>query len=131
MSRPVVVVEPGGGQRVGNVEFLARTADTPYFNLAIVVLAPGQGVSSHRHHEEDDSWLVLDGLLSVTVGEDAREVQAGPGTYVLVPADTPHALLNAGDRDVRLLNVHAPGGFDRRIGIDERQERTPRGTLGA
>lgn len=119
MSRPVVVVEPGGGQRVGNVEFLARTSDTPFFNLAIVVLAPGQGVSSHSHPGEDDSWLVLDGVLSVTVGSPAREVQAGPGTYVLVPEDTPHALDNRSDTAVRLLNVHAPGGFDRRIGIDE------------
>ena len=117
MSRPVVVVEPGGGDRVGNVEFLARTDDTPYFNLAIVVLAPGQGVSSHTHREEDDSWLVLDGILSVTVGAEARRVEAAAGTYVLVPADTPHALHNAGPDDVRLLNVHAPGGFDRRIGL--------------
>ena len=28
----VVVVRPGEGHRVGNVEFLARTIDTPRFN---------------------------------------------------------------------------------------------------
>ena len=49
MSRPVVVVEPGQGDRVGNVEFLARTDDTPFFNLAMVVLRPGQGVDGHVH----------------------------------------------------------------------------------
>ena len=43
MSRPVVVVEPGQGHRVGNVEFLARTEDTPFFNLAIIVLGRGRG----------------------------------------------------------------------------------------
>ena len=117
MSRPVVVVEPGQGHRVGNVEFLARTEDTPFFNLAIVVLRPGQGVESHRHDVEDDSFLVLDGTLSLTVGDDVREVQAGPGTYVLVPAGTAHAIVNSGATDVRFLNVHAPGGFDRRIGL--------------
>ena len=41
MSRPVVVVQPGQGHRIGNVEFLARTEDTPFFNLAIIVLEPG------------------------------------------------------------------------------------------
>lgn len=117
MSRQVVVVDAGQGQRVGNVEFLARSVDTPFFNLGIVLLRPGQGVDSHRHEAEDDSFLVLEGVLSVTVGEDERQVQAGPGTYVLVPAGTPHALLNAGSTDVRFLNVHAPGGFDRRIGL--------------
>ena len=36
----VVVVLPGDGRRVGNVEFLARTADTPRFNLSIVTVQP-------------------------------------------------------------------------------------------
>lgn len=117
MTRPVVVVPPGTGERVGNVEFLARTSDTPFFNLGIVELAPGQGVEGHVHGAEDDSFLVLEGTLSVTLGEDRREVHAGPGTYVLVPAGTYHALLNAGPDAVRFLNVHAPGGFDRRIGL--------------
>lgn len=117
MTRPVVVVEPGQGHRFGNVEFLARTADTPFFNLAIVTFRPGEGVDRHVHTAEDDSFLVLDGTLSVTVGDEGREVQAGPGTFVLVPDGTSHAITNRGAEDVRILNVHAPGGFDRRIGL--------------
>jgi mannose-6-phosphate isomerase-like protein (cupin superfamily)/tetratricopeptide (TPR) repeat protein len=121
MRRPVVVVTPGGGHRVGNVEFLARTQDTPHFNLGIVELQPGQGVGSHRHLDEDDSFLVLEGTLSVTVGQELgdgrRHVDAGPGTFVLVPAGTDHAIVNAGSEVVRILNVHAPGGFDRRVGL--------------
>ncbi|MFC4782952.1 cupin domain-containing protein [Nocardioides sp. MAHUQ-72] len=123
MSRQVVVVEPGQGHRVGNVEFLARTEDTPFFNLAVIVLRPGQGVEGHRHTAEDDSFLVLEGTLSLTVGDDERVVQAGPGTFALVPAGTLHALLNAGPTDVRFLNVHAPGGFDRRIGLGRQPTR--------
>ncbi|HEU5241612.1 MAG TPA: cupin domain-containing protein [Ornithinibacter sp.] len=117
MSRPVVVTEPGQGHRIGNVEFLARTVDTPRFNLSIVVLAPGQGVSSHVHDDEDDSFLVLEGTLSLVVGDDDRQVRAGAGTFVLVPAGTPHAIANEESDDVRILNIHAPGGFDRRIGL--------------
>ena len=117
MTRPVVVTEPGQGHRVGNVEFLARTEDTPLFNLGIVVLAPGQGVPGHVHVDEDDSFLVLEGTLSLTLGDDGRQVDAGPGTFVLVPAGTRHAIANDGTGDVRLLNIHAPGGFDRRIGL--------------
>jgi len=120
MSRPVVVVEVGQGQRLGNVEFLARTTDTPFFNLGIVTLEPGQGVERHVHHGEDDSMLVLEGTLSVTLGdrhEKDRRVSAGPGTFVLIPEGTPHAIDNHGPGDVRFLNVHSPGGFDRRIGL--------------
>jgi quercetin dioxygenase-like cupin family protein len=132
MSRPLVVVEPGQGRRVGNVEFLATTDDTPFFNMGLVTLSPGQGVDGHRHKDEDDSMLVLDGTLTLTVGDDRREVHAGPGTFVLIPSGTYHALLNHGPGDVRFLNVHAPGGFDRRIGLgqrtadpDSRSSRTP------
>jgi mannose-6-phosphate isomerase-like protein (cupin superfamily) len=127
MSRRVVVVEPGQGDRVGNVEFLARTVDTPFFNLAYVVLAPGQGVDGHVHRGEDDSWLVLDGTLSVTVGDEQRVLRAGPGTFVLVPEGTYHALANEGPDDVRFLNIHAPGGFDRRIGWRPRRETVAAG----
>ena len=59
----------------------------------------------------------MDGTLSVTVGDDDRQVLAGPGTFVLVPAGTPHAIANEGPVDVRILNIHAPGGFDRRVGL--------------
>ncbi len=127
MSRPLVVVEPGRGRRVGNVEFLATTDDTPFFNLALITLRPGQGVDGHVHEAEDDSFLVVEGTLTLTVGDDDRVVQAGPGTFVLVPSGTRHALANAGPADVRFLNVHAPGGFDRRIGL----ERSDRSTMTA
>ena len=96
MTRQVVVVEPGQGDRVGNVEFLARSIDTPYFNLGVVLLEPGQGVDGHGTQAEDDSWLVLEGTLSVTVGDERRVLRAGPGTFVLVPDGTYHALANEG-----------------------------------
>jgi quercetin dioxygenase-like cupin family protein len=80
VSREVVVVAPGAGHRVGNVEFLARTVDTPHFNLARIVLPPGHGVEGHVHEEEDDSFLVVAGTLTVTVGEERRRMRAGPGT---------------------------------------------------
>ena len=88
------------------------------------MLKPGQGVDGHVHQGEDDSMLVLDGTLTLTVGDDRREVQAGPGTYVLIPEGTFHALMNYGPADVRFLNVHAPGGFDRRIGLGQQSAET-------
>lgn len=126
MSRPLVVVEPSQGRRVGNVEFLATSDDTPFFNLAMIVLRPGHGVDGHVHEGEDDSFLVVDGTLSLTVGDDRDVVRAGPGTYVLVPSGTFHALANEGPADVRFLNVHAPGGFDRRIGLEPRDRQVER-----
>ena len=109
-----IVVPPGEGHRVGNVEFLARSADTPRFNLALITLQPHrEGPEQHAHAAEDDSFYVLEGELTFTVDDD--EVVAGPGTFVLVPPGVPHTFANRGEAVVRMVNIHAPAGFDLRL----------------
>jgi len=109
-----VVVRPGEGHRVGNVEFLARTADTPRFNLGIVTVQPGRdGPGAHTHAEEDDSFYVLEGELVFTV--DGEEIVAGPGTFLLVPPGLQHDFSNRTDEIARFANIHAPAGFDLRL----------------
>ena len=112
-----IVVRPGEGRRVGNVEFLARSEDTPRFNLALITIQPRRdGPEEHAHAAEDDSFYVLEGELTFTV--DGEEIVAGVGTFVLVPPAVPHTFANRGDAVVRLINVHAPAGFDLRLEAD-------------
>jgi mannose-6-phosphate isomerase-like protein (cupin superfamily) len=115
MSARAVVVPPGEGHRLGNVEFLARTTDTPRFNFAIIEIAPGRVVERHVHEIEDDAFLILDGELTFDL--DEGPVAAGPGTFVLVPPGVEHGFANRSSEPARMLNIHAPGGFDRRIGL--------------
>jgi hypothetical protein len=49
MSLQPIVVPPGEGHRVGNVEFLARTADTPRFTFGIIDFVPGRELEAHVH----------------------------------------------------------------------------------
>jgi mannose-6-phosphate isomerase-like protein (cupin superfamily) len=95
MSARPVVVPPGQGHRVGNVEFLART--------------------EHVHAAEDDAFYIMEGEMTFTLG--GEEVAAPPGTFVLVPPGVEHGFRNDGAVPVRVLNIHAPAGFDRRIGL--------------
>jgi len=115
-SRRPVVIARGAGHRLGNVEFLARTADTPRFNLGIIEIAAGRELEAHVHGDEDDAFYILEGELTFTFGEE--EAAAPPGTFVLVPPGVEHGFRNAGDVPVRMLNIHAPAGFDRRIGLE-------------
>jgi mannose-6-phosphate isomerase-like protein (cupin superfamily) len=109
-----IVVRPGEGHRVSNVEFLARSRDTPRFNLGVITIKPHRdGPELHVHDEEDDSFYMLEGELVFTV--DGDEVVAGPGTFVLVPPGVPHTFANRGDAIARFVNVHAPAGFDLRL----------------
>jgi mannose-6-phosphate isomerase-like protein (cupin superfamily) len=110
-----IVVPPGEGHRVGNVEFLARTADTPRFTFGIIEIAVGRELEAHVHEAEDDAFYILDGVMTFAFGDE--EAQAPPGTFVLVPPGVRHGFRNDCDRPVRMLNIHAPAGFDRRIGL--------------
>ena len=114
-----IVVPPGAGRRVGNVEFLARTADTPRFTLGIIEIAPGRELQAHVHGDEDDAFYILEGEMTFLFGDEGDEAVAPPGTFVLVPPGVRHGFRNPGPGPVRMLNVHAPAGFDRRIGLED------------
>lgn len=99
------------------MEFLARSRDTPRFNLGLLTVRPhSEGPPPHVHESEDDSSYVLEGELTFTVsGED---LLAEAGTFVLVPPGLEHTFANRGDVEVRALNIHAPAGFDLRLEAD-------------
>jgi mannose-6-phosphate isomerase-like protein (cupin superfamily) len=114
MAQPVVVL-PGQGHRVGNVEFLARSADTPRFTFGMIEIAPGRELEAHVHADEDDAFYIVEGEMTFLFSDE--QVTATPGTFVLVPPGVEHGFRNDKARPVRMLNIHAPAGFDRRIGL--------------
>ena len=62
----------------------------------------------HRGHD------VLAGEAEFTVGEEV--FRTGPGSYVAAPIGVVHGFRNAGDGELRMLNVHAPNtGFSQRL----------------
>jgi mannose-6-phosphate isomerase-like protein (cupin superfamily) len=113
-ARPIVV-PPGQGHRVGNVEFLARTVDTPRFTFGIIEIAPGREVEAHVHPDEDDAFYIVEGEMTFIFGDE--RVAAPPGTFVLAPPGIEHGFRNEQTSPVRMFNIHAPAGFDRRIGL--------------
>jgi mannose-6-phosphate isomerase-like protein (cupin superfamily) len=116
MGSTPVVVPQGQGHVLGNVEFLARTTDTPRFNFAIIEIVPGRELEAHVHDTEDDAFYIIEGEMTFIFGDE--EAAAPPGTFVLVPPGIEHAFRNDGDVPVRMFNIHAPAGFDRRIGLE-------------
>jgi mannose-6-phosphate isomerase-like protein (cupin superfamily) len=65
---------------------------------------PGQGPRLH-HHPYDETFLILDGRVQVTVGEET--IDAGPGDIVIGPAEAPHGFTNLGPGPARLVCIHA------------------------
>ena len=117
MTDEAIVIPPGQGHRLGNVEFLARTVDTPRFNFQIIEIAVGRVLEAHVHGEEDDAFYILEGEMTFLLG--GGPVPAPPGTFVLVPPGVEHGFRNDHELPVRMLNLHAPAGFDCRIGLTD------------
>jgi mannose-6-phosphate isomerase-like protein (cupin superfamily) len=64
---------------------------------------PGRGPALHRH-PYDEVWILDEGHASFTAGD--RSLTAGPGSVVVVPADTPHRFTNTGTTPLRMVCIH-------------------------
>ena len=114
MAGGAIVVRPGEGVRTGNVEFLGLSEHSPRMNVSVITMAPNaHGPETHVHEDEDDAFYILDGELTFELGEG--DVVAPARTFVLVPPGVEHTFRNDLDRPTRVLNIHAPAGFDRRL----------------
>ncbi len=63
----------------------------------------------HIHHREDECFFVLEGQISVTVGQETFIAPAG--TLVYLPQGIPHGFF-ADTNEAAFLNFIAPGGFE-------------------
>jgi quercetin dioxygenase-like cupin family protein len=79
------------------------------FGLMESVLAQGAEPPPHVHHREDESFFVMDGALTVRVGDES--FSARPGSFIFCPRDVPH-LLTLESAEVRTLTLVTPGGLE-------------------
>ncbi|HEX6577462.1 MAG TPA: cupin domain-containing protein [Jiangellaceae bacterium] len=71
--------------------------------------AEGAWTVPHLHRAFEESFFVLAGRFTFTVGEEA--ISASPGTYVLVPRGTSHTI-SAAAGGGRFLTLMVPGGLE-------------------
>jgi quercetin dioxygenase-like cupin family protein len=54
----------------------------------------------HRHADQEETFLVLQGTLTMYVGDPPQRIEAAAGSVVNVPANTPLQTVNHGDDDL-------------------------------
>ena len=69
----------------------------------------GGGMSPHLQRYEDEAYFVIEGSFAVRIGDQTHEL--GPGGFIFVPRETPHAYTNVGPGPGRLLVLVSPGGI--------------------
>jgi mannose-6-phosphate isomerase-like protein (cupin superfamily) len=111
MDQPVVL-SPGEGEAIRAT--LHIKAGRPEAVVTESRYEPGaRGPDPHIHRHHVDAFWILEGRLAFPLGPDGDEVEAGTGSFVLVPPEVVHTFRNPGPEGARYLNFHAPGlGFD-------------------
>ena len=89
--------------------FLATTAETDgaYFVLEGMVPLDG-GPPPHIHHDQDESFYIVEGQLEIMMGGEVREAMAGD--FVQVSKGTPHSFINRSQTPAKMVVTFVPAG---------------------
>jgi mannose-6-phosphate isomerase-like protein (cupin superfamily) len=87
-------------------ELIQRRDGARHQSLAEATVPPCGSTFLHLHHESEEIYLFISGRGRMTLGDEEREVEGGDS--VLIPPNTPHKLVNAGNEPLVLLCACSP-----------------------
>jgi mannose-6-phosphate isomerase-like protein (cupin superfamily) len=107
---------PGEGEQIGGPTAVtikatgAETNDSFYLGEAVVAAA-FPGPPPHFHERLHDMFYVLDGTLTMRLGDETTELPTG--SFVCVPPGVVHTFSNPYKTAVRFLNFTTPAGWEK------------------
>jgi mannose-6-phosphate isomerase-like protein (cupin superfamily) len=113
--RHAVVLAPGEGRRydMGRIRavFKADGAEAAgRYSISEWWLEPNTTGPGAHSHPEDDVFYVIEGTMSLRVGDEW--IDAPAGSFVLVPGGVTHDFENRSPARAGALNLSCPGGFE-------------------
>jgi quercetin dioxygenase-like cupin family protein len=111
--KPVTVASDEGEARwwfAALAVIKATAADTGGQMCVVEVTEPpGSEGPLHVHHREDEAFWILEGDVSLQIGDQIIDAHAGD--YAFGPRDIPHRY-TVGAAGCRMLFICTPGGFE-------------------
>ena len=96
--------------KTGRMTVKASGAETGNAFAQIEIDGPrGDATPRHLHHNEDETFYVLEGELTVFVGDERIDLQAGD--YCFAPRGIAHAHIISSERG-RMLTTISPAGVE-------------------
>ncbi len=96
------------------------------YDLVDGIIPPGIETPLHMHTKYSENIFVLEGEFTLFIPGQTKVLHAGD--RFLIPAGTPHVLINSGEIPARGLTVASPSGFAKLIrngGTIERADPSP------
>ncbi|MDQ3630476.1 MAG: quercetin 2,3-dioxygenase, partial [Actinomycetota bacterium] len=119
MTQDTQVLEPmltrnGEGEArwwFANLAEIKVTAEQTGGLLSILEITepPNAAGPWHVHHREDEGFWILEGDVTLQIGDETIEAHAGD--FAFGPRDIPHRY-TVGDAGCRMLFIMTPGGFE-------------------
>lgn len=78
----------------------------PHMQLVFMSLAPGEEIGEEVHPTTDQFFRIEEGTGEVWIGERLTRITENSG--ILVPAGTPHNIVNTGHKPLKLYTIYAP-----------------------
>ena len=93
------------------------------FKVKRISVNPGHKLSLQYHHHRSEHWTVVQGVATVTVGEDIKKLKLNESVYI--PLKEKHALSNEGEELMQLIEVQVGDylGEDDIVRLEDRYGR--------
>jgi quercetin dioxygenase-like cupin family protein len=95
-----------------SIEGRELIAETPELRVQILTLADGEEVPWHYHMVITDTFVCLDGPMTVRTKAPSREYELGPGDTCAVPPKTAHQVAGTNGGRCRFVIVQGVGPHD-------------------
>ena len=76
---------------------------TKNYKVKKVTLYPGMSMKMHCHEHRSESWMVVDGIATIQIGDNVAEY--GRGATVSIPVGMPHKVSNHGTENVVIIET--------------------------
>ena len=145
-----VMLAPGGGRRIvgGGLDATVKvtTSHPALMSTFEMIIPAGYDVGAHVHAHGEEVFYVIDGELDVLAfepvdrslpdwyhwesGSGQRYLHGGPGAFMFVPENTPHAFANRTNKPAKIFfQSSVPGGhenyFDELLALLRRSDGAP------
>lgn len=131
MTHLPILRKPDEGRTITVVgdlyRFLATGDETDgKYAMFEAIVPPGGGPPPHIHSREEESFLILEGEITFTVGDE--RIVATAGTFANMPVGSLHSFKNATDKTARMIISVVPAGLEKmflEVGVPVKLGDTP------
>ena len=96
----------------------------PLYKIKRIEVKSGASLSLQMHHHRSEHWIVVDGVATVTNGDQILELKSNESTYI--PVESKHRLENKTDKNLIIIEVQCGQylGEDDIVRFDDKYGRT-------